>query len=121
MDIREKTLPVLAPKADEDDIKAVTDTLRSGWWINGPKVKEFESQFAKMVGKKHAIAVTSNTHALDLVLKAHEINGKDSEVLSPTMSFATTVAVPLPMSQSELAASPESVTGCQSLFCHIYP
>lgn len=95
MDIREKTLPVLAPKADEDDIKAVTDTLRSGWWINGPKVKEFESQFAKMVGKKHAIAVTSNTHALDLVLKAHEINGKDSEVLSPTMSFATTVAVPL--------------------------
>jgi len=95
MDIRKETLPVLAPKATEDDIKAVTDTLRSGWWINGPKVKDFESKFAKMVGKKHAIAVTSNTHGLDLVLKAYEINGKESEIMSPTMSFATTVAVPM--------------------------
>ena len=95
MEVRKETLPVLAPLATEDDIKAVSDTLRSGWWINGPKVKEFEEKFANMVGKKHAIAVTSNTHALDLVLKAYNINGKDSEIISPTMSFATTVAVPL--------------------------
>ena len=69
MNIRQKTLPVLCPKGDDLDCKYVNEVIKSGWWINGPKVKEFEEKFAKMVGKKYAIAVTSNTHGLDLILK----------------------------------------------------
>lgn len=92
MNIREKTLPVLCPMGDDLDCKYVNEVIKSGWWINGPKVKEFEEKFAKMVGKKYAIAVTSNTHGLDLILKAYDISNCD--VLSPTMSFATTTAVP---------------------------
>ena len=92
MEIRKTALPVLCPKGDEEDVKAIGDVVKSGWWINGPKVKEFEEKFAKMVGKKYAIAVTSNTHGLDLILKAYDIYNCD--VLSPTMSFATTTAVP---------------------------
>ena len=71
----------------------ISESIKSGWWINGPKVKEFEERFAKMIGTKYAIAVTSNTHGLDLILKAYDISNCD--VLSPTMSFATTAAVPL--------------------------
>ena len=93
MNIRENTLPVLCPKGDSLDCKYVNEVIKSGWWINGPKVKLFEVRFAKMVGKKYAIAVTSNTHGLDLILKAYNINNCD--VISPTMSFATTTAVPL--------------------------
>ena len=93
MDIRSTTIPVLAPKGDDLDIKYVSEVIKSNWWINGPKVKEFEERFAKMVGSKYAIAVTSNTHGLDLILKAHDIS--NCEVISPTMSFATTTAVPL--------------------------
>lgn len=51
MDIRKNTLPVLCPKGDDLDCKYVNEVIKSGWWINGPKVKEFEEKFAKMVGK----------------------------------------------------------------------
>lgn len=93
MNIREKTIPVLCPTGDDEDARMVGEVIKSGWWINGPKVKEFEEKFAEMVGTKYAIAVTSNTHALDLVLKAHDISS--GEIISPTISFATTCAVPL--------------------------
>jgi perosamine synthetase len=93
MKIRKNTIPVLCPKGDDIDCSYVNEVIKSGWWINGPKVKEFEEKFAKMVGTNYAIAVTSNTHGLDLILKAYNINNCD--IISPTMSFATTVAVPL--------------------------
>ena len=92
MNIRKEPLPVLCPKGDDTDCKYVNDVIKSGWWINGPKVKEFEDKFAKMVGKKYAIAVTSNTHGLDLIFKAYNL--KDCDIISPTISFATTCAVP---------------------------
>jgi perosamine synthetase len=93
MDIRNSTIPVLAPKGDDLDVQFVSDVIKSNWWINGPKVNEFEEKFAKMVGSKYAIGVTSNTHGLDLILKAYDIS--NCEIISPTMSFATTAAVPL--------------------------
>ena len=92
MNIRKEPLPVLCPKGDDMDCKHVNEVIKSGWWINGPKVKEFEDKFAKMVGKKYAIAVTSNTHGLDLIFKAYNL--KDCDIISPTISFATTCAVP---------------------------
>ena len=46
-----------------------------------------------MVGTKFAIAVTSNTHAQDLVIKALGINSGD--IINPTISFMTTAVVPL--------------------------
>jgi perosamine synthetase len=93
MELNKYIIPVLGPKGDDLDISNIADSIKSGWWINGPKVKEFEERFAKMIGTKYAIAVTSNTHGLDLILKAYDISNCD--VLSPTMSFATTAAVPL--------------------------
>jgi perosamine synthetase len=93
MEIRKETIPVLSPNGDDADIAHIAEVIKSGWWINGPKVKEFEERFAKMVGSKYAIAVTSNTHGLDLILKSYDIS--NCEVISPTMSFATTCAVPM--------------------------
>lgn len=93
MEIRSKKLPVLAPHASEEDIEAVSEVLRSGWWGKGPKVAEFEKKFAEMVGAKYAVAVTSASIGQDLVFKALGINNVD--VISPTMSFMTTAAVPL--------------------------
>lgn len=48
-----------------DEIKSV---LESGWWTQGPRVLEFEREFAKFVGIKHALAVNSGTAALHLAL-----------------------------------------------------
>ena len=93
MKIRETTLPVLKPLGGRDEIAALTPVIESGWWGKGPKVEEFEQKFADMVGAKYAIGLTSNTHGLDLILKAKGI--KDCNVISPTMSFMTTGVVPL--------------------------
>lgn len=92
MELRKEIIPVLGPKGDDKDIEAVAEVIKSGWWVNGPKVEEFENKFSKMVGTKYAIGVTSNTSGLDLIFKALEI--KNCDVISPTISFATTAGVP---------------------------
>jgi perosamine synthetase len=93
MEIREKPLKVLGPFGDESDVQAIREVILSGWWGKGPKVQEFEEKFAEMVGVKHAIAVTSNSHGQDLVMKAMGFKGVD--VINPTMSFIATAEIPL--------------------------
>jgi perosamine synthetase len=93
MKIREKPLKVLGPSGDESDVQAIREVILSGWWGKGPKVQEFEEKFAKLVGAKHAIAVTSNSHGQDLVMKAMGFKGVD--VINPTMSFVATAEIPL--------------------------
>lgn len=86
-------LPVLKPVGGEEEIRAVSEVIKSGWWGKGPKVAEFEKVFADYVGAKYAVAVTSNTHGMDLVIKA--LGLKDVDIINPTMSFLTTAVVPL--------------------------
>ena len=93
MKIRDTMLPVLQPVGGDEEIKNLSESITSGWWGKGPKVAEFEKQFAKMVGAKYAVAVTSNTAGQDLVIKALGLKGCD--IISPTMSFMTTAVVPL--------------------------
>jgi perosamine synthetase len=93
MNIRETPLKVLGPYGDEDDVQALREVILSGWWGKGPKVDEFESAFAEMVGAKHAIAVTSNSHGQDLIMKAMGFNGID--IINPTISFVATAEIPL--------------------------
>jgi len=93
MEIRKNTLKVLGPCGDESDVQAIREVIESGWWGKGPKVQEFEEKFAKLVGAKHAISVTSNSHGQDLVMKAMGFKGVD--VINPTMSFVATAEIPL--------------------------
>jgi len=93
MKIRNDFLPVLKPCGGNEEVEALREVIESGWWTKGKKVEELERRFAKMVGTKYAVAVTSNTAGQDLVFKALEI--KDCDVISPTISFATTASVPL--------------------------
>ena len=93
MKIREKMLPVLQPYGDQSDIDAVTEVIKSGWWGKGPKVEQFEKEFAELVGAKYAIAVTSNSYGQDLVMKALDI--KDGDVINPTISFMATAMIPV--------------------------
>jgi perosamine synthetase len=63
--------------------------LRSDWLTTGPKVEEFETAFAKYVGAKHAVAVSSGTAALHAAVSALQI-GPGDEVIVPAMTFAAT-------------------------------
>jgi len=93
MKIREKMLPVLGPKGGKEEIQALQEVIESGWWGKGPKVAEFEEKFAKMVGHKYAVAVTSASHGQDLIMKALGLKGID--VINPTISFIATAMIPL--------------------------
>jgi len=93
MEIRKDMLSVQRPLGGNEEIEAIKDSIENGWWTKGPKVEQFEKEFAKHVGSKYAVAVTSNSHGQDLVMKAMGI--KNADVISPTMSFMTTAIVPL--------------------------
>ena len=93
MEIRKSVLPALQPQADQSDIDAVSEVLLSGWWGKGPKVAEFEKKFAEMVGAKYAVAVTSNSAGIDLLLKAKNIQHCD--VINPVISFVATAMIPV--------------------------
>ena len=87
-------LPFHTPDIGETEVQAVVETLRSGWLTTGPKVKQFEEEFARYVGSSHAVAVNSGTAALHLALEAAGIKEGD-EVILPTMTFAATAEVVL--------------------------
>lgn len=87
-------LPFHRPDIGDAEIQAVVDTLRSGWLTTGPKVRQFETDFARYTGTKHAVAVNSGTAALHLALDAVGVTEGD-EVIVPTMTFAATAEVVL--------------------------
>ncbi|MFC3167230.1 MULTISPECIES: DegT/DnrJ/EryC1/StrS family aminotransferase [Paracoccus] len=70
---------------------AVLKTLRSGSYVLGEQVEQFEDSFARYCGTKHAVALNSGTSALHLALLAAGI-GPGDEVLTVSMTFVATVA-----------------------------
>jgi len=82
-------IPYGRQSIDEEDIQAVVEVLRSDWLTTGPKVEEFERAFARAVGAKHAVAVSSGTAALHAAMYALGI-GPGDEVIVPPMTFAAT-------------------------------
>lgn len=77
---------LMVPTIEEDDIQAVTDVLRSGHLVQGPKVLEFERDFAAYVGTKHAVATINCTEGLLLSLLALGI-GRGDKVAVGTFSW----------------------------------
>src|SRR5258708_33749093 len=84
-----RQIPVARPSFGDEEERALTAALRSGWVSQGPRVAEFERKFAEYVGAPHAVAVSSCTAALHLALVAAGI-GPGDEVLCPSLSFIAT-------------------------------
>jgi perosamine synthetase len=51
-------VPIARPSFGQLEEEAVIEVLRSGWVSQGPRVAEFERQFAEYVGAAHAVAVS---------------------------------------------------------------
>ena len=76
------------PSIGEEEIAAVTATLRSGWIAAGPRTAELEARFAEQTGAKHAVATSSCTGALHIAYTMLGVDG--GEVILPTHTFAAT-------------------------------
>ncbi|MGW7203341.1 DegT/DnrJ/EryC1/StrS family aminotransferase [Streptomyces sp. NPDC054837] len=82
-------IPVMIPWLGEEEAKAASDAVLSGWVAQGPRVAAFERAFAERVGAEHAVAVSSCTTALHLALVALRL-GPGDEVVVPSLSFIAT-------------------------------
>lgn len=68
---------------------AVCEQMRSGMFIGGKAVADFEESFAQYIGVKHAISVNSGTDALIIAMKALGIKAGDEVITTPFTFFAT--------------------------------
>ncbi len=80
------------PSIGSKEVRALLRIVEKGWFSMGPETKQFESEFAKYVGAKYAVAVNSCTSALFLSLKALGI-GPGDEVIVPSFTFTSTAGV----------------------------
>lgn len=87
---KEKFIVFGAPLFEEPEIEEVVACMRGRWIGTGPKVSQFEQDFAAFKGAKHAIAVNSCTAALHLSLSSASI-GPGDEVITTPMTFCATV------------------------------
>ena len=90
---------------DDELAGLVTDAVRSGWWSMGPRVNQFEREFAEFCRAEHALAVANGTAALHLALLAVGC-GPGDEVIVPSLNFVA-------------AANAIAVTGAEPAFCDI--
>ena len=60
-------IPVAAPEIGDEELKNVTEAVKSGWVSSkGPFIEEFEKNFAKYVGTKYGVSTSNGTVALHL-------------------------------------------------------
>jgi len=80
----------LRPGRDHAEIAAAIErVVTRGWFVLGPEVEAFETEFAAASGAAHAVGVANGTDAIALVLRALDI-GPDDEVVVPAMTAAFT-------------------------------
>lgn len=74
----------------KDELRAAYErVMENGWYILGPEVAAFESEFAAYCGASDAIGVGNGLDALHLILKAYGI-GPGDEVIAPSNTFIAT-------------------------------
>jgi len=87
--MEKRNILISLPSMDEEEWEALKGPIESGWITQGPKVKEFETMFAKRHNVKHALAVSNCTTALHLALIACGVKEGD-EVIVPAFTWVAT-------------------------------
>jgi dTDP-4-amino-4,6-dideoxygalactose transaminase len=98
-------IPITKTFFTPEEIEKVSETLQSGWIVQGPKVREFEQMWCEFTGAGNSVAVSNCTCALHLCLHALGVTYGD-EVIVPSFTWIAT------------ANSVEAV-GATPVFCDI--
>ena len=91
--VRDSFLVFGQPLIEEAEIAEVADSMRKGWLGTGPKVSQFERDFAAYKGVPQAVALGSCTAALHLALIVAGVRPGD-DVVVPSFSFIATTNAP---------------------------
>lgn len=73
--------------------EAMSRVLKSGWYINGPEVKAFEAEFARVLGVGEVVGVGNGLDALAIILQALNIGPGDEVIVCAAGFVATALAV----------------------------
>lgn len=87
-----RQIQISLPSTGDDEWQAVREPLRTGWLTQGPKVAEFEKAFGARHAVTHALATTSCTTGLHLILAAMGV-GPGDEVIVPAFTWVATANV----------------------------
>lgn len=74
--------------------EAITEVVRSGWYLQGTRNQAFERQFAEYCGTKHCVLVGNGLEALTLILRAYKERygwEDEDEVIVPANTFIATI------------------------------
>jgi perosamine synthetase len=82
-------IPISKPFLSSEEAQSAYDTVMTGWVTQGPRVEEFENEFAKLTGAKYAVAVSNCTTALHFSLIVSGV-GRGDEVICPSLSYIAT-------------------------------
>jgi len=83
-------IPIGKPDIGPEEIRAVRETLKSGWATQGRRVEELEKAFAEYCNVNHGVAVNTGTAALHTALAALGIGDGDEVITTPLSCIATT-------------------------------
>ena len=84
----------LRPGEDAAAVRAAIDrVIASGWFVLGPEVEAFETEFAAASQVPHAVGVGTGTDAITLILRALDIGPGDEVITSPLSAAYSALAV----------------------------
>jgi len=86
-------IPIAKPFIGDEEIKAVTDVLRSGIIAQGPKVRQLEETFAQFCKTKYGIAVNNGTSALHVALHSIGVKQGDEVITTPFTFISTATSI----------------------------
>ncbi len=75
------------------EIEAVSAVLKSGWYVLGKEVRQFEMMWAALCGVRHAVGVGNGMDAIEIGLRACNIGAGDEVITTPMTAFATVLAI----------------------------
>lgn len=90
----DRVIQISLPSTGEEEWQACRQPLMTGWLTQGPQVAAFEKAFSARHGVAHALATTSCTTGLHLILVAMGI-GPGDEVIVPAFTWVATANVVL--------------------------
>jgi dTDP-4-amino-4,6-dideoxygalactose transaminase len=86
---RDTMLGFQPPAIGDEEIAAVTETLRSGWLTSGPNAARLEERMRDYLEAEHVLALASGTAALHLSLVALDVGPGDEVITTPITWPAT--------------------------------
>ena len=85
-------IPFSPPDISDEEIKEVSEALKSGWITTGPKTKELERQIATFCETKRAVCLNSQTACAEMTLRLLGLD-IDDEVITGAYTYTASASV----------------------------